>query len=264
MRPVLTINEFRSAYRAADWRMSRHFVFFFGAALLYLAAPIWSYGIIFGKLRDDHMDWVIHRFGTFWPFVFIVAYSIPAFILALLSVRKIDRHILDNPRLRCPNCNASLLGLPLTIATGKCGGCGQQVIEPNVVPSDVDSMHQYPTIDEFNQQCQRLSNQMIFRIIMAGFLGAIAFVIGGLTYGWMGYGPNSPMLALFFTPALAVLIGVIWTTDRLDRDSLVTRCRFCRQSLMYCRPVVVATRNCGHCGRRLLADPEAHSPNIQP
>ena len=56
-------------------------------------------------------------------------------------------------------------------------------------------------------------------------------------------------------PALLVLVaGLCFGELRARRDARL-RCPHCGKTLMPVRFVVVATRNCGYCGERVLAEP---------
>jgi hypothetical protein len=253
---MLTIDEFRSAYRAADWRMSRRFILLFGGALVYLAVPIWLYGIVFGNLRDEHVELVVERWGTIWPIIAIVFYAIPAFILAYLSVHRWDRFLWHNPRLLCPNCGTPLKGLTLTIATQRCGHCFRPALVAPRAGQTANMTEQLPTIEHFNQAADQLTRRLLVRFFFVFVAGVIVLVFGGTIYRFMGYGPDSAMVGFFLAPGLVVLFAGMWTIFRLDQNSIVTQCRYCRNSLLHSRDVVVATRNCGHCGRRVLAEPD--------
>jgi hypothetical protein len=56
-------------------------------------------------------------------------------------------------------------------------------------------------------------------------------------------------------PALLVLAGVLWWHQRRARWDARLLCPHCGKRLVDMQFVVVATRNCGHCGKQVLAEP---------
>ncbi len=57
-------------------------------------------------------------------------------------------------------------------------------------------------------------------------------------------------------PALVLMLGGWPLIEvRATRDKRVS-CPFCRRSLITYRHLVIATRNCTHCGRQVLIEPE--------
>lgn len=59
-----------------------------------------------------------------------------------------------------------------------------------------------------------------------------------------------------FAPALIVLFGGLLANERLAKRDLRLRCPACGKQLVALRHLVVATRNCGYCGKRVLHVPE--------
>jgi hypothetical protein len=73
---------------------------------------------------------------------------------------------------------------------------------------------------------------------------------------WFGNMVAETLMGLTPLPALLVLFGGLWLGEwRARRDGRL-RCPYCRRTLTGMRPLVVATRNCGYCGRCVLREPE--------
>jgi hypothetical protein len=73
---------------------------------------------------------------------------------------------------------------------------------------------------------------------------------------WFGKVAAEALMGLTPLPGLLVLIGGLSVVEYRARRNSRLRCPHCRRMLTGMRPLVVATRNCGHCGRRVLAEPE--------
>ncbi len=56
-------------------------------------------------------------------------------------------------------------------------------------------------------------------------------------------------------PALVVMFFGFWMNELRTRRDARLACPHCRKWLVTQRHLVVATRNCGHCGRKVLAEP---------
>ena len=66
---------------------------------------------------------------------------------------------------------------------------------------------------------------------------------------------NWRVMAVVYAGMLAVLFGGMWLAVAWGRRDRRVACPLCRGSLMESSRIVVATRNCPHCGRRVLAEP---------
>jgi DNA-directed RNA polymerase subunit RPC12/RpoP len=63
------------------------------------------------------------------------------------------------------------------------------------------------------------------------------------------------LIGLTPVPAVLVLFALLWIHERrIKRDGRL-RCPHCRKLLVGMDRLVVATRNCGHCGNRVLTEP---------
>jgi hypothetical protein len=56
-------------------------------------------------------------------------------------------------------------------------------------------------------------------------------------------------------PALIVLVAGLWLGERRAKRDARLFCPHCGKNLTGMRHLVIATRNCGYCGKRVLAEP---------
>jgi hypothetical protein len=76
-------------------------------------------------------------------------------------------------------------------------------------------------------------------------------------------GASAAEIVMGFTsaPAVFVLFGGLLVFGRLNKQDSRLICPSCNKSLLGMTQLVVATRNCGHCGKRILAEPDGpHCP----
>jgi hypothetical protein len=157
-----------------------------------------------------------------------------------------------NPLTSCPHC-AKPLGKAryLIFATQHCPYCSQRVIaEPN------DSGEGRITADHLNsggKALKRLGYPIMGLISL--FLIASLIVLGTKT----DWGKIASIL-LFL---LAMLVGAwgAWTEGVMMKRNVLCTCIHCSKSLLINFLVVIATRNCCHCGRRVLTGPADSPPN---
>src|SRR5438093_1462240 len=120
------------------------------------------------------------------------------------------------------------------------------------------------TIDEFNRVASACQRKIVISVVLSGilafaFLGAMLLFRDPI-YAFLarefGAAAADDLMGLVLLPALIVLFRVIWAGWRRANLDPRVRCPHCDKLLANMRSVVVATRNCGHCGRRILADPD--------
>lgn len=63
-------------------------------------------------------------------------------------------------------------------------------------------------------------------------------------------------LLLLICLALGVFLTGMWLGYRRGNRDPLLNCTHCNKMLVENRKIVVATRNCVHCGKRVLAEPE--------
>ena len=86
--------------------------------------------------------------------------------------------------------------------------------------------------------------------LVLGDVGAKVFATGEAT--------TDLMLMLFaWVPGLVLLFVGPWINGRITKRDDRGWCPHCRQSLIQLSGLVIMTRNCGHCGRQVLAKREA-------
>jgi hypothetical protein len=112
------------------------------------------------------------------------------------------------------------------------------------------------SLPEFQSAAGRYSKRLAIAmsISVAGLF--VWFGIMGLITRAQWIDRDAPFTpALVVVPALAIFLSGLWMSDRrLRRDSRLT-CPHCGQFLGVARSIVVASRNCFHCGKRVLAEP---------
>lgn len=247
---MLTIDEYRMAYCSAERRCVLRFGTIWVLAIIYLFLPPALYAINFGVVRDDHMDWVLSRLGETWPIVILAAYFMPAAALMFYSTRRVSYGFDNESKLKCPNCGKVLAGKAMIIASQKCQHCHQIVL---VQPEPSIETNKILTAEVLKLAADRSSTRVVWMVI-GGFCSLAAFwALAPLTVGDRP-GPH-PIGAAFFVLGIVSFIAFMAFgihRQTLDRPS---RCVHCGKCLIEYHHAVFATGNCGHCGRRVLADP---------
>jgi endogenous inhibitor of DNA gyrase (YacG/DUF329 family) len=120
------------------------------------------------------------------------------------------------------------------------------------------------TIDEFKASASRYSRGMAWALLgsvlaVIAFLGLVAMFRDPLrdiytrTFG----GPGAEILVgLSPFPAVLILIGSLWYAERRLLRDVRLKCPSCGKQIVGMRHLVIATRNCPHCGRRVLQEPD--------
>jgi len=68
--------------------------------------------------------------------------------------------------------------------------------------------------------------------------------------------PTSEMLrGLAPFPAVLVLFIGLWLSERISKQDTRLKCPHCGKMLVGMRSLVIATRNCGNCGKRVFGGP---------
>ncbi len=120
------------------------------------------------------------------------------------------------------------------------------------------------TIEEFNAAGSAYVRRgfvvigLTFVVMFACFAVVVSFrdAIQAHYEQWFGHMVAETLMGLTPMPAVLVLFGGLWLGERWARRDARLCCPHCRRMLTGMRPLVVATRNCGHCGQRVLAEPE--------
>ena len=176
-----------------------------------------------------------------------------------------------DPRLRCPQCHKSLLACwHKVIATRHCVQCEQRII---VEPKPRPTLLLNPSQPADQRECTKRSGNRaaitaedlkagaslhlrryrIFALVslVATFMGvSISFMLYGSS------GEDSPLVLVPLTPGLVILFVGLSIVNRSLKKDVRIHCPHCRQLLHSMYDWVIATKNCGHCGRRILAERE--------
>lgn len=89
-----------------------------------------------------------------------------------------------------------------------------------------------------------------------GLFGVIEETLRALSIRQFGEVATEVLMGLTLFLAVLIFFGLLVLGDRVARRDERLRCPSCGQSLEGIQHLVIATRNCGHCGKRVLAEPE--------
>ena len=118
-----------------------------------------------------------------------------------------------------------------------------------------------PSIDDFRSDAERCGKRTIRSVFLA-IGGMFAFMLLGLGAKALCGSTVGPVAA-GFVPAVCFLLGVplmlygFWVADRHYKDFPTLQCHNCGKSLFNLHHVVVASRNCPHCGQRVIMEPNS-------
>jgi DNA-directed RNA polymerase subunit RPC12/RpoP len=119
------------------------------------------------------------------------------------------------------------------------------------------------TIDEFNEATSQFQRRMLWMFL----LGALAVLLLGSLTSWVVQTSRLWLTVNFGGPATEIIVGlvpvpfvlawfaVLFIWDRRAARDPRLRCPYCAKRLDESRRLVVATRNCPHCGRKVLKEP---------
>lgn len=247
----------------------------FNAQLLRLgefadAARVWTrrVGMVVGAGFAGALIIVVWAFlqphGGLWVILFWLLVTMGSFVAPLwLVVRGMRR----DPRVVCPHCNQSLAGNPnLVVASRNCFRCGRRVLsEPERLESQSGSpAHEVRllTCTEFDR-ARRAHSGRLGLLFLVPVLVAVAVLVplkpyyddvfGFLIprYGvWSAVALISTMVIIVAAVTVALMVVFRKRTVR-DRRLL---CPHCGRLLVQVASLAAVTGNCGHCGRKVLAD----------
>lgn len=120
------------------------------------------------------------------------------------------------------------------------------------------------SISEFRDAVAAYNRRMVLTfsltlLVLFAFLGTVALFrepLLALLARQFGEVASEIIVGLSPAPALAILLGGIWLGERSAMRNPRLSCPACGKSLAGIRTIVIATRNCGWCGQRVLAEPE--------
>ena len=116
-----------------------------------------------------------------------------------------------------------------------------------------------PTIDEFRADHDQCS-QRTLRTLVASIGSLLVFLLLGIAARNVSSAYVGPV-ATEFLPVACVLVGIplmlfgFWRADQHQKKFPNLRCRHCAKPLMQSARIVIASRNCPHCGRQVLTPP---------
>jgi len=124
------------------------------------------------------------------------------------------------------------------------------------------------TVEEFNQSASEYQRRILAVIGLAAFacFGCFAIslwifdvlgqqAIKALYVKYLGNIGSEILLGLTPLPAVLILFACIWYGERRVSADPRIRCPHCDKVLAPMRHLVVATRNCPFCGRKVLQEP---------
>ncbi len=118
-------------------------------------------------------------------------------------------------------------------------------------------------IVRFNDACRRY-NRRINTVLLVGVVITMAVVItliecipshSEMVESGQARVPAALICTLAGIP-IALLIGMVFMVERRARRDPLTRCPHCEANLVQAQRLAVVTRNCVHCGRQALKEPD--------
>ena len=118
-------------------------------------------------------------------------------------------------------------------------------------------------IDDFNAACTAYERGMLRAAIPAAVTLALCFgivlpfrdAVQAYYQRQCGDVAAEFLLGLTPLPAVVVMFFCFWVHHRRLKRIGILHCPHCGQCVVSGQRLVVATRNCFHCGRRMVADP---------
>ena len=262
---MTTIEEFNSAVDASTRRIlpaiASPLAWFLGwIAVSWMAgSPIRAF--ILGHFGPTVLEGLV--LGTLIP---------PALLLMFGGVLAGDWRDRRDPRLRCPGCGRALAGggapsgWSLAVATRNCGHCGERVLaDPGPPPDPGRWRSALIAIDDLRRAAKAAKRReglilgsMLLSLVlgMVGVLLARPMLRDRVEARFGPAGLEASECAIMVFPFLLVMIGGGWVNWRSNRRDPRLICPACGKSLKGMDALVIATKNCGHCGHRAVAAPD--------
>ncbi len=128
----------------------------------------------------------------------------------------------------------------------------------------LSTMSALTNIERFNQACSRHARRglivagITIATVFACFAGVLPFKHGIRAFYAQHFGRPAAEILMGLTPfpALLVMFAGFWLIHCKAKTIPELFCRHCNKSVVSMRHLVVSTRNCPHCGQRILAEPE--------
>jgi len=269
-RHMITAEKYQSASKVAErgflWRLGT----FCAVGIAYFVALFACVKPFWNQFLDD---WV-PAIGVGWSVVVLILPTIPGVLFFWWGARLGSRRLSNDAQLQCEHCGKHLRG-PV-VETGNCGCCGRRVLsnptQPELSPHGNSSSDDCSRpIAEFVQGVEvghrRIARTLLWMSVysIAAFVLFLAFCRKGksLDLDLIYESRGSIAAILLGVLILTVIVGPVgWLIARAEfknRSDQRTKCHHCAKYMGVQPAVVVATRNCIHCGRRVLREPEALS-----
>jgi hypothetical protein len=119
-----------------------------------------------------------------------------------------------------------------------------------------------PTVEEFRTACSRIARWAVVLIVTTLAVTFACFAallpirdqVRGAYERLLGAAAADTLIGLTPLPGLLVMFVGIWLLHRPKKASCLA-CPHCGRSLIASQQIVIATRNCCQCGRRVLEEP---------
>ncbi len=191
--------------------------------------------------------------------------------------RRFGQEEQSHPVLNCPHCQKSLLSSQIVIATRNCVHCGQTVFESaaenaEVLPSELFMEgSQWPTTVERFREANEKHTKRVFRHV----LSSSGILLGVLLLGVLVkeilerlYPSTFSSGCQYFICMGPILLGVVlflWRISRAEtelKSHPELKCPHCQKFLASYSQIVIATRNCFHCGKPVIETPKENSRDL--
>ena len=119
------------------------------------------------------------------------------------------------------------------------------------------------TIKEFNEATSRYTKRVLrmAAVSVTAMFGCFAIVlpfrdaVHGFYVAQFGDVAAELLLGMTPFPAVVVMFVGIWLVERQSKRDGPLHCPHCKKCLVGLQHLVIATRNCGYCGKPVLHDP---------
>jgi DNA-directed RNA polymerase subunit RPC12/RpoP len=261
---VKTIEEFNAGITAFD----RRFFTVLGVGFILLVLGFFGVGMPFEKALREYLarrldGATAERLAA----LFVLGVGLPGTIISLGGLFLTFRQAKRDRRIICPYCGKLLVEHRfLVVTTRNCCRCGRRVLSE---PEERDALRseRRKTSDEVRAGTSAYNARFIIAIVAcvltavlgSGLLSFYAVTLQQfLTQKYDAVTTEILIIVLqacAILPGLGILLGGIMLNERrVKRDDRIL-CPHCHKVLVGIQGIVDATRNCGFCGRRVLADP---------
>jgi hypothetical protein len=224
-RRVRTVEEFKAGHRA----FLRAFAWTMGiAAFVIIGAVAIFFRLVFDPRSNQEPPW----YGV--VLLFAIELSILGGGAALVERRtKLDG------RITCTHCRQIMLNSSYVIATRNCAQCGRSAV---AAPIEAEA----PQLE-----VEQLRAQRHFVDRRLGLILCLAVLLFVAILATPKFGVPEGIFVSLSIICVTEFGGGLWWALR----SKWCKCPHCSRSLWHCIGLVIVTRNCCHCGKRVLKEP---------